>query len=495
MKKKLYANNLVSLIYQVCAVIIGLILPRLILRSYGSEINGVVNSITQMLSVISLLDLGVGAVVQSALYKPLYEKDNLLISKIYNSAKKYFSRIAQILVVYIVILCGYYGFAKNNAFSWIFTTSLIISISISFFSQYYFGICNTLLLNADQKIYIVTIVNLLGLIANAIITVILLQLNASIQIVKLVSSTIYLLKPLILHLYVKRNYTFQKQASGSVYRIPNQWSGLAQHITVVVTNSIDNIALTMFSTFSVVSIYNIYVMPLNSIRTLFDVTSNSYKSFFGNLLARDDREKLQKEFKKYEMVMHYIIMIIFLVTLNTLIPFVLIYTSGVNDVNYKLPLFGMIITLAYAMYTLRLPYTNLIFAAGKFKETQKYCIVECILNMVISFGLIHNLGVVGVAIGTVVSSAYRMIVSAYYLTKDIVYTQIKDFVKHIFVDIICIVSTFPIFNLIYIEVDNFGSWIVLAIVSMLVSIVTCSIVYGLAYYEIRKFIMNKIGRR
>lgn len=69
----------------------------MILESFGSDVNGLVNSITQFLGVITLLDLGVGAVVQSALYKPLAENDTDTISKIYVSANKFFRRLAEIL--------------------------------------------------------------------------------------------------------------------------------------------------------------------------------------------------------------------------------------------------------------------------------------------------------------------------------------------------------------------------------------------------------------
>ena len=68
-KKRLYLNTLTSLVFQVTTVICGFILPRLILKHYGSEVNGIISSINQFLVLISFLDLGVGSVVQSSLYK------------------------------------------------------------------------------------------------------------------------------------------------------------------------------------------------------------------------------------------------------------------------------------------------------------------------------------------------------------------------------------------------------------------------------------------
>lgn len=82
-KKLLALNTSTSLFYQVTTIICGFILPRLILQSFGSEVNGLVNSITQFLAIISFLELGVGSVIQSSLYKPLAEKNNDQISKVF----------------------------------------------------------------------------------------------------------------------------------------------------------------------------------------------------------------------------------------------------------------------------------------------------------------------------------------------------------------------------------------------------------------------------
>ena len=66
--KRLKLNTLFGFLYQIVAIICGFILPRLILRTYGSETNGLVNSIQSILNIITLMEMGVGAVVQSALY-------------------------------------------------------------------------------------------------------------------------------------------------------------------------------------------------------------------------------------------------------------------------------------------------------------------------------------------------------------------------------------------------------------------------------------------
>ena len=101
-KEKLLLNTISSLSFQITTIICGFILPRLILNSYGSEVNGLINSITQFLGIISFLELGVGAVIQSSLYKPLAVNDQEQVSKVVVSGQKFFSKLALILLIYVI---------------------------------------------------------------------------------------------------------------------------------------------------------------------------------------------------------------------------------------------------------------------------------------------------------------------------------------------------------------------------------------------------------
>ena len=117
-KKRLLYNTVSSLVYQIVTIICGFILPRLILNTYGSSVNGLVNSIVQFLGIIAFLELGVGAVVQSALYKPLVEKKKDDVSKIISSANNFFRRLAKILFVYVVFLVIFYPIFAAKEFDY-----------------------------------------------------------------------------------------------------------------------------------------------------------------------------------------------------------------------------------------------------------------------------------------------------------------------------------------------------------------------------------------
>ena len=174
MNRKLLLNTITSILFQIVTVICGFILPRLIIKEYGSEVNGLVQSITQFLSIISFLELGVGAVIQSSLYSPLSNNNNIKISEIVVSGSKFFKKIAYILFAYTVVLVVVYPFLTQTTFDWLYIALLIASMSISSFAQYYFGIIDRLLLNADQKGYIQYVSQIATLILNTVACVILI---------------------------------------------------------------------------------------------------------------------------------------------------------------------------------------------------------------------------------------------------------------------------------------------------------------------------------
>ena len=151
---RLAKNTVSALVFQIVTVICGFVLPKAILSYYGSEVNGLVNSIAQFLQVIAFLELGVGAVVQSALYKPLAVRNEEQISKIMVSGNSFFKKIAYALTVYVILLVIIYPRLVDNKFGYVYDITLIISMSISYFAQYYFGLIDSLLISADQREYI-----------------------------------------------------------------------------------------------------------------------------------------------------------------------------------------------------------------------------------------------------------------------------------------------------------------------------------------------------
>ena len=107
MKKRTLLNIFSSIILQIVAMGCGLIIPKLILSTFGSEVNGLISSLNQFLSYISLVEGGLGSVILAALYFPLAKNDNKKLSAVVNAANHFFRVIAYIFIVYCVTSVSY----------------------------------------------------------------------------------------------------------------------------------------------------------------------------------------------------------------------------------------------------------------------------------------------------------------------------------------------------------------------------------------------------
>lgn len=460
--KKLIKNTYTAVIYQVATLICGFILPRLILGSFGSEVNGLVNSITQFLQVIQFLELGVGAVVRTSLYKPLAERNHKAISEIITSANKFFRRLAVILLCYIGVLLIIYPYISNSTFDNGYTALLILCIAISSFAQYYFGITDILLITADQKAYIQYNVQTVTMITNVLMTIVLININASIHVVKLATSVLYLVRPLVIRLYVNKRYHVCRNVKLDREPIAQKWNGAAQHIVSVVLESTDSVVLTLFSTLSNVSIYGVYQLVVVGVRQFFVLVSSGIQSFLGELWVRGEGEKLNYVFGWVEWGIHTATVLVYGCTAMLITPFVQVYTLGVHDTDYTQPLFAVILTLAYALYCFRLPYNIMILVCGHYKQTQSCYIIAAVINIVISVTTVIIWGLVGVAIGTAVSMLYQIIWMCVYDSKNLFKWPIKNVIKQALVDILTVAAAAFASRGITIGKLSYISWIVMA---------------------------------
>lgn len=482
-KKKLIYNTVSSLVFQVTTIICGFILPRLILNAFGSNVNGLVNSITQFLGIISFLELGVGAVVQSALYKPLAENRQNDVSKIISSANKFFRRLAQILTVYVVALVIFYPMLAAKEYGFWYTATLIVAISISSFAQYYFGIVNRLLLTADQKGYVQYTAQTIAVIGNTIACYLLIMLGCGIQVVKLTTSIIYLIQPFAIYLYVRKHYQIDAKIKYDKEPIPQKWNGIAQHVAAVVLDGTDTVVLTLFATLADVSIYSVYFLVVKGVKQLFLSMTNGITSLIGELWARQELTELKKTFGWTEWVIHTGTTFVFGVTAVLIVPFVRVYTLGIDDANYIQPLFAALIVAANAGHCLRLPYNIMILAAGQYKQTQNNYIIAAVINIVVSVLAVKAWGLIGVAIGTLLAMGYQTVWMAWYDSKNLIQWPFANFLKQITVDIVTVVLCAIASRMFSMMTVSYLGWVINAIEVAIVWLVIMIIINMIFYRD------------
>ena len=502
--KKLYNNVFSTMVLHIVVIVYGFILPKVIIGTYGSSVNGLVSSITQFLGYIALLESGFGPVVKSVLYKPIAENDLFTVKRILKSSENFFRKIAFVFVIYVAILCFVYPFLVKDSFDFLYTFSLILIISVSIFAEYYFGMTYKLFLQAKQKVYIISIIQLITYLISIVIILILAYISVPIHVIKLCSGLVFIFRPILQNLYVKKKYNIYLDNVSDDYEIKQKWDGLSQHIAYTIHTNTDVAVLTLFSKLSEVSVYSVYLLVVNGIKQFIQVFTSGVDALFGEMIAKKEKENFKNKFNLYESVYFTIVSIVFTCTIILIVPFISIYTKGNNDVNYIRPLFGMLLAIGEYVWALRLPYSTLISTTGRFKETRVGAWVEAISNIVLSVILVIKYGIVGVAIGTIVSLLIRTIELVYHTNKYILNNSMWSSFYKIFVVVIETSVACVIFNyFVTLNYSSYLSWMknafIVLITVTLLFIVMNFIFYGRKYLNvlkgIKKFVFkkNKIG--
>ncbi len=427
-----------ALIYQIIHVLYGFVVPRLIIGTFGSGMNGLVNSITQYLSFISLLEGGLGSVVLAELYVPIENNDKVKTKNILSACQNLFNFLGIVFAIYTIGFAFIYAYIFKEQYDFSFVISLVFVLSLTTLAQYLFSITLKLYLQANQKIYICNYVTSLTLIVNVIIAFIVIKLYPEIRFLKFLSSIAFFAQPLIYRRFLKKELKLFKKTKNIEYKLKNRWSGFAQNLAHFINMNTDIVLINIFCSFVDVSIYSVYMLGINALRTLISYLTNSYQSALGKYIAQKKIDILSVKMKQFCVVTWGISLSLYCTCLLLINSFTKLYTNNTSDANYYQPLFALIITFANLVYCLREPYRLLILAAGKFKETNFCSIMEAILNILISIILIRLLGLTGVAIGTLVAISYRFIYFVIFLKREVLELNIKEYSRYLISGILII---------------------------------------------------------
>ena len=112
--KRAFQNILSSVVLQIITVLTGIYIPQLMIRTYGSDINGMVSSITQFISYLSLVEAGVSNAAIVALYTPLANDDKVAVNQVMSATKIFYIKSGIAFVALLLTLIIFYPFFVNN---------------------------------------------------------------------------------------------------------------------------------------------------------------------------------------------------------------------------------------------------------------------------------------------------------------------------------------------------------------------------------------------
>ena len=491
--KKFAKNGMWSLIQQAVAVICGLILPQFILSAYGSNVNGTITSITQFLSFITLLQGGIGTLARVAYYHPLAQRDDHGISVAYKTISGFFMRFSLVYAIYMLFLAVLYPliFSTDYSFSYVFW--LVIVIGLASVSEYFFGQASQFLLYADQKGYVYSLVQVLCLIISTAVCTWMISEGASVHLVKLVYSIVFTIRPIVLYLYVKKNYPIDSTVQEDKKLLSQKNAALIRHIAYYIHMSTDVMVLTVFTNALWVSVYSVHRYVVSCISNFLTSVLGNSEVVFGDMFAKKETNNLKKYIPVYDLLSKYLSVSVFSACAILISSFVNIYTRNVNDISYYYPIFALILVLGEMVYCMGITYQNVYIAAGHIKKTEWIAISEASINILVSIILVGKLGILGVAIGTLVAMTFKTIANMYYMQKHVIKLDLSYIVKSNTVCVVSCILCYVGFMKIFVYTPNtylsffVYAVIVFAIVALIIFLIFLSFFKEYFYEMIKRF--------
>ncbi|MDO5812885.1 MAG: hypothetical protein Q4Q31_07300 [Bacillota bacterium] len=462
--KSAFLNMIFNLTYQIVNTVVNIILPPLIISKFGSIINGLISTIKQILGYVQLVGSGISESTVVSLYKPLAKNDEKKISAIFNACSETFFKMGILFSVGAVIIALVYPFFIKEGINYFFLVMLILVLSVAGASEFFvIGKCRSLLI-ADQKIYIVNIAQIFGAIANLVITILLIKMDANIVIVQLGSSLMYVARLIIVYSYVKKNYTFLNNKILPDYSaISKRKAATVHQLSGLISFGSQTIVVSMFCGLAEASIYSVYNLVFTGINTILSTVSSALLATFGDIIANEDKEKLNSLFSTYETVYYILVFLLYTITYILFLSFVDLYTSGA-DINYHRPEYAFLFCLMGIVNCLRTPGATLINAIGHYHETQNRALIEMSICFILELLLVNFIGASGVLIATITAYLYRTSDVVYYSNHIILNKNIKQSIFKIFVNLTICIFLVLLFQFVSISATSYLLWLKYAVI-------------------------------
>ena len=454
--EKSLKNLVTALIGQSIGLIISFVARIVFIKFLGAKYLGVNGLFTNILSVLSLAELGVGEAITFSLYKPLALNDTYKCNMLMQLYKKVYifigffifivgisitpflklfisenSNINNLEIIYIL-------FVLNSALSYFFSykRNLIIADQNRYIATIY-RYAFYLILNICQIIYLVLVKDYIGFLVLQIINTILENIFVSIKANKM-------------YPYLQNNDKIPLDNESKSQIIKNTKAMMMHKIGGTIVNSTDNIILSKFVSIVSVGVYSNYYLIISALNTIYNQIFSSLTASVGNLYITESREKTYNIFKNIYFL-NFVVYSISAVCLLTLInKFITIWLG--DEYIFS---FSIILILVVNFYITGMRKSVLTFkeAVGLFYNDRWKSVIEGIINLIASIILVKICGIFGVFFGTFISSISTCVwIEPYILYKDgfdkSVSLYFKKYFQYIFftvlLGIICCLIDFKI---------------------------------------------------
>lgn len=484
MKKKTVIENLVvSTLTQLITLVLGMILPRLILLAWGSEYNGLLSSVTNILRYLSLLEAGFNTATLQALYKTVGQDDKEQTSIVIRTSQHYYHRISVVYAMMVLLISAVYPLIISSEIPYWETFAIIILQGAVGVINFAFRAAYQQLLNAEGKYYVISLITLLTTVLTYAAKIVSIGYFGSVVIMQIMSVVVIIVQVIIYAIYFNRRYKWiDKNARLDESLLENRKYYFTQQIAGLIFNSTDTFVLSVFCGLKVASVYATYNLVYTALAQIISLIRGSTSFVLGQSFHKD-KTFFEKVYNAYSAMQSMIGGIMASISMVLIINFVKLYTQSITDINYIDFIAALIFSFNLMLECSRGASLASANIAGKAPDTTWRYILEAAINLVSSLILVNFIGMKGVLLGTAIAGIYRTTDSIIYTNNHVLNRSSKYEFKNVIIDfILFFIIVYVSHNIISVNAINYIELICYAIGTGIV----VTVVYGAAFILLNK---------
>lgn len=429
MKSKAIKNVVFGFGGQAIVIILSVIIPRIMLVNYGSDINGLLTTISQIFVYMQLLEAGIGQAAMNALYKPIAERDLLGISYVASVAQNYYRRITRYYAAVVMLIAVVSPFVLKTSVPRYIIFVIIILEGMSGVVSFYFSQTQIVILQADAKSYVNNAFSVVNKIASNVVKIVMASLGVNIIFLEIGYFVISVAKAVFYQAYFKTHYGWiNYKAAPKSAQLKDRNAFILNEIAWTIFSSTDMIILSTFISTQAASVYSVYNLVFSNLNLLLNTVYSSVSYILGQTYYKK-RDEYVIVHDGFTSVFLGAMTILMCISYNLILPFIKLYTAGVSDIDYINPSLPVMFCLVQIFSWSRFVTGSLTGIAGYAKQVGYISVIQAIMNIVLSVALVHKFAIVGVLAGTVIALPIKFIYCAYISDKYILKRSFSSTIK------------------------------------------------------------------
>ena len=477
--KKSFKNVFSGLVSKFFLMLFAFVVRTIFIKKLGATYTGLNGLYTNILSVLSLAELGLGNVMMYHLYTPLKNNNKEKIRELVTTFKKLYNKIIILIVILGILLIPFLPIIVNNDMNTFQIISYYLLYLLNSAVSYLF-IYRILVINADQNNYIINIVTTISTILMYITQIIFLYYN-SFYVYLLTQVLFTIINNYVLNVIAIKKYPYIKNIDKS-NNINNKLisrdikATFVYKVSDTILDQTDNIIISIMFGTLIVGYYSNYFLIITYLVNIAGIIARGLVASFGNLNAENNMQKTYEIFKSSLLLFTIYGIICTNCYICGIQDFIKIWIGNEYILDY------MIIVSAMMVFYLRM-VTNSMWvyrtSMGLFNEVKKASIISALVNIALSIILGKYLGIWGIIIAT----ALARILTTFWFEPIVLFNRFKKPVSEYFIIqlknllllIFIVLLSFVTCN--YIKGDGFGLFIIKMIICLLYSLLIIVLFY------------------